>query len=202
MERLNGGTSVALVLATLVIGLGGVGCKQTGRVPITADTRGERESPKILPIALIEFSDQVPDLLARDLYSLPVVRDTPGDVRIILGDIKNSTGGLVPTSDFELVQGRIRSNLINSRVGREKLVFVERRARLARIADAEAVVGDDPEFPVTPEPYDAQNTYTLLLDVERVGRGDTQLYRMDALLVSFLNNQIVFSKDYEIKQVN
>ncbi|MEM6392981.1 MAG: hypothetical protein AAF797_09435 [Planctomycetota bacterium] len=171
-------------------------------MPITAETQGERESRKILPVALIEFSDQVPDLLARDLDGLPVVRDTPGDIRIVLGDIKNSTGGLVPTSDFELVQGRIRSGLINSGVGQEKLVFVEHRARTSRIARAEQVAGDRAGTVASPDPYDAANTYTLLLDVERVARGNTQLYRMDAMLVSFLNNQIVFSKDYEVKQVN
>lgn len=203
MECFHGGRLIAGVLAAAslgAVGLGGVGCAPKGQVPITADTRAEKESPRILPRALIEFSDQVPALLARDLYDLPVVRDTPGDIRIILGDVKNSTGGLVSSDEFELVQGRIRSNLIKTQVGRDKLVFVERRARIAAIADAEAVEGDEPGFTAAPEPYDAANTFTLLLDVERVGRDETQLYRMDALLVSLLNNQIVFSQDYEIKQ--
>lgn len=181
------------------------GCERTkrGRVPITEQTRGEERSDRILPIGLIEFSDQASELLKSELYGLPEVRDTAGPITVILGDINNQTAGVVPTSDFELVTSRIRSKLLNSNVGQNKVMFVERRARMQGLAAREDIRGaNDPDAPANPPAYDAATTYTMNLDVYRVNRNNTNLYGMDMTLVSFSNNRIVFSDTYEIKQVN
>ncbi len=182
-----------------------VGCsepKQTGRIPTSATTLPEKDSAKVLPAALDEFADQAPRNLVQQLSGLPIVRDTPGQVTVILGDINNQTS-IVSSTDFEFAMAKMRNKLINSRFASDKLVFVEKRARLGRLAAREDVVNKNPDAQkaVGPDAYDAQTTYTLNGDFYRVARGDTQTYYMEFQLVNFATNQIVFSDSYEVKQV-
>ncbi len=187
----------AMVALPVVPGCG----EKRGRVPVTQETEGEKRSDRISPIALIEFSDQVPDILRRDLALLPEIRDIGGPITVIVGDIDNKTAGVVPTSDFEMVSSRIRSDLINSPVGEAKIDFVEDRARLRNLAAREDIRRNDGGL-AEPEPYDADTTFALNLDVYRINRKNTNLYYMEAQLVSFATNRIVFSEQYEMKQIN
>jgi len=127
-----------------------------------------------------------------------------------MGDINNKTG-IVSTNDYEYVTSGIRSRLINSRMAREKLHFVEQRARVERLAERERVATNPPAGAQAVEfrggvyfvpDYDASRTFALTMDVYRIGRGDTNLYSMEAQLVSLGTNRIIFSNEYQMKQVN
>ncbi|MEM7682372.1 MAG: hypothetical protein AAF288_10495 [Planctomycetota bacterium] len=190
--------ALAFGLAGAVL-LGGAACEseQKGRVPLTKDTEAEKNSDKILPTALLEFSDVVPETLKSDLRTrVPLIRDAIDPVTVILGDVDNQTQGVVLTSDFVAMLNRIRANLINSDSGRQKLRFVENRSRLARLAAREGVV------PAEAPSYDPETTYALTMNVYKINRGNTNLYFLASQLTHFGTNQIVFEQDYEIKQVN
>lgn len=190
-----------LLLAALAATTGVLltGCaKETGRIPVSETTPAERDAAKVLPVALIEFSDQVPQHLCQQLAGTPHIADTPGQVTVILGDLVNKTQ-IVPSTDFEMASQRLRNNLINSSYARDKLKFVENRARLDRLAAREGVV--DQEGMSGPPAYDPQTTYTLNGDFYRVARHDTNSYYMQFQLVHFATNEIVFSDRYEVKQI-
>lgn len=191
--------SAAALLALAVAGLLALpGCEKGGRIDLGQTTEAERESNRILPTALIEFSDQAPRRLVGDLATLPVIEDTEGPVTILLGDINNQTG-LVSSSEFEMTMARMRNNLLNSGTAGSKLRFVEMRARMARLAERERVAQDN--YIAEPADYDPQTTYTLLGDFYRVGRGETNQYYMEFTLAHFGTNQLVWSDRYDIKQV-
>lgn len=202
-----------MLTAALVVPFVLTGCSQkyVGRVPVDETTPGEARNPRQLPTTLTEFSRLVPEDLLAQLPDLPEIRDRNGPVVILLGDVINKTG-VTPTADYEYVVSGIRSRLINSRAGRDRLVFVERRNRLENQAARERVASD----PVVRDDgviewnggryfvpdYNAANTYVLNMDVYRVGRGDTGLYAMEVHLDSFATNRIVFSNRYEMKQIS
>lgn len=167
-----------------------------GRIDISATTEAELDSPKVLPVSLIEFSDQASRRIVRDLVNLPRIRDNAGRVTVILGDINNKTG-IVSSTEFELVTARLRNNLINSRTARGTLRFVERRARMQDLAAREGVASG--QVLADPPDYDPATTYALNGDFYRIGRGETNQYYMEVQLVHFASNEIVFSDRYDAK---
>ena len=188
-------TALLLLSATLV----SLGCSgPRGRVDPYETTRAEKDSEQVLPVALLEFADQVPERLTQDLYDLPMIGETQGRVLVLIGDFNNRTRN-VPTSDFELIAQRIRNRLINSENASGKLRFTEKRRRIERLADEEMVQNAD-GLPVGAPAYDAATTYILAGDFHRIDRGDTNLYYMQFQLVNAGNNEIVFSDSYEVKQ--
>ncbi|MFI4861195.1 MAG: hypothetical protein ACIAXF_10980 [Phycisphaerales bacterium JB063] len=207
-------TSRLILTAALVVPMTLVGCqskKYVGRVPVEETTPGEARNPQQLPVTLSEFSALVPEDLLNQLPELPEISEIDGPVVILMGDVQNKTG-VTPTADYEYVVSGIRSRLINSRIARSKLVFVERRARVEGQAARERVASAPVEQPdgslvwnggvyFVPD-YDAANTFVMNMDAYRVGRGDTGLYAMEVQLVSFTTNRIVFSNRYEMKQIS
>lgn len=203
----------SLPLAAMLLGAGVLlaGCGSTpGRVPVGQTTDAERRSAQQQPTSLTEFREQVPAELLQQLWELPEISEIPGPVTILMGDINNKTG-IVSTNDYEYVTSGIRSRLINSRMAREKLHFVEQRARVERLAERERVATNPPPGASAVEwngnvyfvpDYDASRTFALNMDVYRIGRGDTNLYSMEAQLVSLATNRIIFSNEYQMKQVN
>lgn len=190
-------TPFALLIALLMI----AGCQSddyAGRIPISTTTPAEAHSAKILPTALIEFSDQVPRKIVEDLNNLPIISKTKGPVTVLLGSMVNKTG-IVSTREFQMAANRLRSKLINSNIAREKLHFVMSRSRMQQLAAREHVAsqGDTAE----PEDYDPNTTYVLLGKFFRIARGNTNQYYMQFQLVHFGTNQIVFSNSYMVKQV-
>jgi len=202
-----------LTAMSLLLVVFAVGCQTTdppGRYPVDYTTDAENRDPRQHPVTMTEFRRIVPQALLQRLPIIPEVSEVPGPVTILMGDINNKTN-IVPTADYEYITSGVRNGLINSAEGREKLHFVERRARMERLADRERVatgpvVGDDGiqwagGIYDVPD-YDATRTFALNMDIYRIGRGNTHLYAMEVQLVSFATNRIVFSEEYEMKQVS
>ena len=210
-------SGVGVLLAVLLIGpVALVGCQKTSpprRVPPGETTDAELNDPRQLPVSFEEFeSGAVADLLQK----LPTARgisDTQGRVTVLLGDINNTTG-IVSTTDYEFVMSGIRSQLIQSGASSVKLNFVERRRRVEDLAARERVAtapapaeasGNEIRWSggsyYVPD-YDASTSYGLYLDVYRVGRGNTNQYRMVLQVVSLATNDIVYSYMRDTKQVS
>ncbi len=187
--------AVLIALAGLLIL---TGCKQpTGRVEIGQTTKAERKSSRVQPAALIEFSDQVPRDLLQDLGVSPKLAGVDRPIVVLMGDLNNQTTR-VGTEEFELVQSRIRSNLINSSA-QSQFVFLERRARVSRLAEREGVVNESTGTSQRAQLV-GEATYLLSGDFYSVTRGDTNLYYMEFQLVNIASTELVFSNKYEIKQ--
>lgn len=169
-----------------------------GRIDIASTTGAETADARVLPVSLMEFSDQAAQQIAQDLSELKEI--APNGVRstIILGDINNKTQ-IVSSDEFELARSRMRNSLLQSKYVRGKVAWVENRARLAQLAAREGVGTVD--NPAGPDRYDPVNTFTLNMDVFRIGRGAVNQYYMEAQLVNFKTNEIIFSNRYEVKQV-
>ncbi len=193
-------TAAPALIALLLVVSAGCDSTQRGRIDVYETTEAETYSDRVLPVALTEFSDQVPQALMADLAMLPEFSGgTPKT--ILLGDLDNQTQ-IVPTTDFEMMAQRIRNQLINSRVARDRMRFVERRKRIERLADRERVVTDTETGTFDTGDYDAQDSYWLLGDFYRVNRKNVNQYYMQFQLVHAATNEIVFSDRYDVKQVN
>lgn len=206
-----------MMMMMLLVGglmLGVVGCKGTDsrRVPVGETTRPELDDPRQLPVSLLEFQEAA---AADILQALPTVRgisDSPARATILLGDINNKTTTM-STNDYEYVVSGLRSRLIRANATREKLKFVEARRRVENIASKERVATDPAPPPAQGEEikwgggqyyvpdYDANSTYGLFMDVYEIRRNKTGLYYIEAQLVSFSTNEIVYSYRSETKQV-
>ncbi len=195
---------LALLLAASFVSLALLpGCESTqrGRIDVYETTEAETYSDRVLPVALTEFSDQVPQRLIADLGQIPQLRQAEGRATILLGDINNQTR-IVPSSDFELMSQRIRNELLNSNVARDRMRFVERRARIERLAQREGVVTDVETGDFDTGDYAADDSFWLLGDFYRVNRKNVNQYYMQFQLVHAATNEIVFSDRYDVKQVN
>ena len=168
----------------------------SGRVDPSISTPAEVRDPRVLPVSLSEFSDQVAMEIAQDLGKRQLA---PAGQRatIILGDINNKTQ-IVSSRDFEYVRSKTRNSLLKSEFVRGKVMWVENRARLAQLAAREGV--GTVENPAGPPAYDPRYTYTLNGDMFRISRGTTNLYWMEYQLVNFSTNEIVFSSATEEKR--
>ncbi|HEX7008842.1 MAG TPA: hypothetical protein VF184_02605, partial [Phycisphaeraceae bacterium] len=82
---------VVLMGAGLMVGGVLAGCQppkgqSSGRIGISDTAEPEYRRSAVLPVVLVEFSDQFPQRLVQDLDDVPQLRDTPGRATIILGD--------------------------------------------------------------------------------------------------------------------
>lgn len=193
----------SLALATIATSLMMVGCNKDirhshkGRIDPTYTTKGEMRDERISPVALIEFSDQAPQTFSRRINETPHVRKINGPITVILGDINNKTG-IVSSTDFEMMTQRLRSNLLASQYMRDRIKFVENRARMRRLKARELGV---PESEIPEPKYDINTSFFLNGDMFRVGRGKTNLYYMQVQLTHAASNEIVFNDRFDIKQI-
>lgn len=177
-----------------------------GRVDPVGTTRAEASDPQVLPSALFEFSDRVSEQLARDLRG---IRDLQGDQKltIVFGDIRNRTG-IVPTSDFEAFQTRVRGRLMQSGVVRDNVRFVEVRERVDDLIQRETGTAGRKQARsegryLERSELDPATTYFLNGDMFRVDRGGERvnLYLLNYTLVNMQDGAIVWQNTpYEIKQ--
>ena len=192
---LQKGAIFGRVLLFGIVALGwNAGCETAGRIDPSVTTDAELRSSQVLPVALVEFSDWVPQQLAKDLGDIPLIRDTDQRVTVLMGDLNNKTSN-VSSDEFELVRSRIRNSLLQSRYVRDRIKFVESNARMEYLRQNERGLGsaDSPD-------HDPSNSFALNGDFYRIGRGDVNQYYLEFQLVHFQTNEIVFSKRYDVKQ--
>jgi len=203
-----------MLTMTAAVLMGVAGCKGTDsrRVPVGETTRPELDDPRQLPVSLIEFREQASAEILQSLPTMRGISDTPGRATILLGDVNNKTTSM-STNEYEYVLSGLRSNLIRANATRDKLKFVEQRRRVENIAAKERVATDPAPKEAAGEEikwgggsyyvpdYDADSTYVLQMDVYEIRRNKAGLYYIEAMIVSFANNEIVDSYRTETKQV-
>jgi len=189
-----------LALSLLAVGCGAPEGARGSRVEPGATTGAERHTDQPLPTGLAEFSDQTSQALAQELALVPTIRNAPGRVTVIVGDINNKTGN-VSSNDFEYVRSRTRNNLLRSAYVTDKVKFVENRARMSALRNRELVGPDSNNG--EPANYDASTTFALNGDFYRIQRNRNNLYYMEFQLVNFATNEIVWSSPrYEERKAN
>ena len=178
----------------------------TGRAPITDTTPAEKGSSQILITGLSEQADLTAEQLAYDLNELPELSGGPYRSTIVFGDIMNKTE-IVPTADFEAFRTKIRARLQQSRLLRDKVRWVENRARVEELRRREGAGGTDlmqESRPAGIPPLKEETTYFLNGEMYRIERnqGRTNQYMMTYNLTRMYDGEVIWSSaPYEIKQV-
>ena len=191
--------SAALALAWM-LAVGGCDApphgQSSGRIGLGQTTWSEEHSERVLPVGIVEFSDQAAQQLAQDLARIRRDGKIPDRITILFGDLENKTQ-IVSSEEFELARARFRSALLNSAYVRDWVKWVEGRARMQYLRSRELNTAGH----FTPEPVqDLDTTYALNGSFYRIHRGDTNQYAMEFQLTRFKTNEIVWSTFYEIKQ--
>lgn len=175
-----------------------------GRVDVSRTTPAERSDPQVLPSALFEFGDQVAQQIARDLKDVPELNGEQR-VTVVFGDIVNKTQ-IVPTSDFEAFQRRVRSQLMQSKNVLAQVRFVEMKGRMDQLIQRETSTASDSERGGrAPErkDLDAATTFFLNGEMYRIERGGERVntYLMGFNLTRMDDGSIVWENSpYEVKQ--
>lgn len=177
----------------------------TGRAPSTDTTPAERRSAQVSITGLTEQSDLVAEQLMADLNSIPELNAGYRST-VVFGDIMNKTQ-IVPTSDFEAFRTKIRGRLLQSQALRNKVRFVESRAKVEELRRREGAGSSDLLQQGTAtgvQPLNENYTYFLNGEMYRVDRGNSavNLYSMSYNLTSMSTGEIIWtSPSYEVKQV-
>jgi hypothetical protein len=170
-------------------------------------TRIDRNAREADSVTLLEFVDQASQELSQRIATAPDIRNSPVKVVIEVGGIQNRTA--TPSSDFQAIQRRMFTNLVNSDIARDKADFVENldrmRSEAARVAAPGTVDplgrggGTPPQGPAT---YDLTNTYFLQGTFSEISRGGGRqsTYLFDVTLTNAATRRIVFSSQITSKQ--
>lgn len=198
-------------LAALAMGLAGGGCappmgQQNNRVEVTDTTAAERGSRLVTTTELSEFRDQVAQQLALDISELEEFQEYRAT--IVYGDLENNTG-IVPTTDFEAFRTGLRGKLINSRVTRNRVRWVQDRSsyealRRKELAPSDDLLQESGRAGAGDRKLNEDHTFFLNGQMYRVSRGNDamQLYAMSFNLMRAGDGEIVWqSEPYESKRV-
>lgn len=163
----------------------------------SADVSSDRAS---IP-ALLEFTDQTAQALAEQITSLPHVQQrfdaaskTQERMILELGSIDNKTR--TPSTDFEMMQRRLRSALMRSNLIKSKFMFVEGISRTQQ--DLERVQGGQVE---QTSRYAGKDTYILMGDFMEANRNARRQYWFNFKLVHASTREIVFDEDFDLGQM-
>lgn len=167
-----------------------------GRLDPYQSTGADRASGSALIPALLEFSDKTAQRLAADIAGIREITGSDTKVVLELGGINNQTR--TSTGDFELIQRRVRGQLLASRMLREHFLVVDNRVRMN--LEQERVQADG-EAGATAK-YDPKITYVLLGDFFEANRGGRRQYYFEFTLTNLASRAIVFHSDYDLGQVN
>lgn len=174
------------------------GCQQTprgstgGRIDPYRTTAADEYSRSANMPSMLEYSERVAQSVAKDLASIEQIDTSSGKKILELGDLNNQTR--TPTSDFELIQRRIRSQLLASDVVRNRFVIVEERQRMDR--QQQRITGAAGGTAT----YNPEDTYILQGDFLEANRGSTRRYYFNFKLVNLASREIVFNEDYDLAQ--
>lgn len=177
----------------------------SGRVPPGTSTAGESSSGLMRTDDLMSASDQIASALARDISEM-IDRDFGGKrVTVTFGDIVNKTSKM-PTSDFEYLRDRIKSHLMDSRLVRSNVKFVENRARREQLRERELGGSSggmyEQQAGGRSQPAINEDVFCFLnANVYSVDRPGTRLYYTKFELMRSTDGETVFSRDYEVKYV-
>lgn len=173
-----------------------------GRINPYATTRGDEVSTSASMPAMLEYSDQVAEALARRLSNIPRIAQSPTRVIVELGAIENQTN--TPRSDYEMIQRRLRSKLINSDIASANMKFVESVQSMD--AEARRVRGGETD-PLQrdygggqTDRYDPAHTYVLRGAFFESNRGDTRRYFFEFNLTNLQDREIVFNEAFDLAQ--
>ncbi|MDQ7013941.1 MAG: hypothetical protein Q9O74_08620 [Planctomycetota bacterium] len=197
--------SIAGVLAVGAL----TGCTQNrsvgqsgGRINPYASTRGDEVSTAASMPAMLEYSDQVAEALIRRLGSIPKIAQSPTRVIVELGAIENQTD--TPRSDFEFIQRRLRSKLINSDIAAANMKFVESVQSMDAEAQRVRGGGTDPlqrdYSSGQTDRYDLASTYVLRGAFFESRRSETRRYFFEFNLVNTQDREIVFNEAFDLAQ--
>lgn len=200
--------TTAIVTASLLGGAMLGGCTHNrdvgqsgGRINPYATTRADEVSGAANMPAMMEYSDQVAEALIRRLSDIPRISNAPTRVIVELGAIENQTD--TPRSDFEQIQRRLRSRLINSDIATANMKFVENIESM----DAEARRlggGDDPlqrdYGGGRTDRYDLAHTYVLRGWFSESERANVSRYYFEFNLVNVQDREVVFNESFDLAQ--
>ena len=186
------------LLCALTMSAAALGCSKPigdtgGRIDPYRTTHSDEHSSRASIPALLEFGDRTSESLAQQISDIDAVRNASGKLVLELGSIDNHTS--TPTSDFEQLRNRIRGQLFESRLLRDRFLFVEGRQRME--AEQERVSGDNSAGVAK---YDPAITYVLQGDFFESNRGDRRQYYMEFKLTNLASREIVFQETFDLAQ--
>lgn len=195
----------ATAAATIAIGLG---CTPSGddggRIDSHTTTRSDKASTSANIASMLEFCDTTAQAIVKQIADIPEFSDAKYRLVIEMGSLQNKTR--TPTADFEMIQSRLRSRLINSKVAKANFRFVESRKRAnAEIDRVEG--GSTPDLLQdgtgggTSARYDPKLTYVMTGDFFEAIRGDRRQYSFEIKLTNLASRDIVFSEQFDLGQV-
>jgi hypothetical protein len=164
-----------------------------GRIDPYKTTDHDRASRNAHIVTLLEACDVTAERLSLALCDIADIRDAQSKVVLELGDIYNKTN--TDSTDFELIQRRLRGRLWENPSVKNTFLIVESRQRM----DAEkSRVGDAAG---TTARYDPALTYVLQGDFFEAVRGDRRQYYFEFKLTNIQSRKIVFLKSFDLAQL-
>ena len=164
-----------------------------GRIDPYRTTAADRGSHKALMPALLEFCDQTAESLAAQMVEIDRVGQTDGKLVLELGDLRNLTN--TPTQDFELIQHRLRGQLLKSRLIKAHFNIVEGVARMDREQNrVTAGQGEGTQV------YDADETLILIGDFFESDRDEVRRYFFQFKLVHLASRTIELDETFDLAQ--
>jgi hypothetical protein len=170
-----------------------------GRIDPSESTEAEENSSQLQITAITAAGNRIPQQLAQDLLQFPPIRDSKYRIIVVMGDLNNKCPS-VSSNDFEALRTTIRSNLMQSQFIRDRVMFVESRARMDALRAREGVAGGGAPA------YDPAYTYTLNGDFYQISRaatdkGEANQYLMRFNLVNFQTGELFsVGQPYVVKQ--
>ncbi|MCC7146229.1 MAG: hypothetical protein IT443_07260 [Phycisphaeraceae bacterium] len=172
-----------------------------GRVDPYRTTASDRMSEQASIPSLLEFCDRTSERLASDLSQIPEINEAKTRLVLELGDIVNKTR--TSTTDFELIQHRLRSQLMQSKLIRDNFKIVESKARmdreLARVNANDDLLQENSTGKTAT--YDPNVSYVLQGDFYEARRNARREYYFEFKLTNLASRDIVFSHSYDLGQV-
>jgi hypothetical protein len=185
----------------------GLGCTPSGesggRIDSYKTTRSDKQSTSANIASMLEFCDTTAEEIAKQISDIPEFKEAKTRLVIELGSILNKTR--TPSTDFELIQRRLRGRLMRSKHVTNNFMFVESRARSE--AELERVQGKDPDLLQEgtggggTARYDPKNTYVMTGDFLEAVRGDRRQYYFEVKLTNLASRAIVFTNSFDLGQV-